>query len=87
MTLKTKGGFSIPLGKIKKRTKKAGENDWYWNRLDYSEYVVYRAESVVIRYIIKIGDGQQEYSQQDLFMKTQEKVVSNGPIEQEPCVI
>ena len=83
MSLKTKGGHIIPLGKIVPRKKEESQNNWCWNNLDYSEYVVYRPENIVIRYIIKIGDGDKEYSHQDLFMKKQKEVVSNGPVAEE----
>merc|ERR1719154_99717 len=79
MTVKTKEGYSIPLGKIIPK-KVAKEDAWSWNKLNYSEYIVYRPENMVIRYIVKIGEGSTEYTDQDLFIKMQEDTVSNGPI-------
>ena len=69
MTLKTKGGFSIPLGKIVRREAEKEEERYYWYKQDYSEYVVYRPENIVLRYIVRIGTGERNYSNDDLLEK------------------
>ena len=68
MTLKTRSGYFMPLGRIIKKPNKESRS---WRRQDYSEYVVFNADSIVVRYIVKIGDGEKQYSKKDLFMKEQ----------------
>ena len=73
MTLKTHHGYSIPVGKIVSRKKK----DDHRYIPDYSEYIVYNASNVVLRYIVKIGDGSKKYDLNEYLMETDESVATN----------
>ena len=56
---------------IEEKPKEDISNNWWsyrhW-RNDYSEYVVPKEENIMVRYVIKFGDGTKEYSRKDLYM-------------------
>ena len=49
---------------------------YYWSS-NYSEYVVPKDENIMVRYIIKIGDGTKFYTRKDLYMKDGEEEMEN----------
>ena len=54
----TREGYTLPLGKIVKRKSENSDDGYSWlGGLDYSEYVVKDETKVVIRFILKIGTG------------------------------
>ena len=59
--IKTYEGHIIPAGKIIKEKKTSYSN--------YSEYIVNKEENIMVRYIIRFGDGRKKYSRKDLHMK------------------
>ena len=68
-TLKTWQGYEIPLGKIV--PKKKTSQEWWCPK--YSEYVVSSSDSVVVKYLVKLGDGLKKYSAKDLYMITDDE--------------
>lgn len=73
LTVKTHEGHSIPLGSIE---KDQDDMKYYWSS-NYSEYVVPKDENIMVRYIIKIGDGTKFYTRKDLYMKDGEEEMEN----------
>ena len=69
LTVKTHEGHSIPLGAIKKAQD---DKQYYWS-ITYSEYVVPKDKNIMVRYIIKLGDGTKFYTRKDLYMKDGEE--------------
>ena len=67
MTVKTSEGCSIPLGNIVQNTMLDSNRRWWHN--SYSEYVVAKEDNIMLRYIIKFGDGSRVYSRKDFYMK------------------
>ena len=67
MTIKTSEGHKIPLGTIIPKEFPSGQNQWYWYN-DYSEYVVPKEENIMVRYVIRFGDGTKTYTRKDLYM-------------------
>ena len=60
--IKTYEGHIIPAGKIiKEKQTKSYSN--------YSEYIVNKEENIMVRYIIRFGNGTKKYSGKDLHMK------------------
>ena len=59
--IKTYEGHIIPAGKIVKEKQTSYSN--------YSEYIVKKEENIMVRYIIRFGDGTKKYSRKDLHMK------------------
>ena len=59
--IKTYEGHILPLGKIVKEKQTSYSN--------YSEYIVKKEENIMVRYIIRFGDGTKKYSRKDLHMK------------------
>ena len=49
---------------------------YYWSS-NYSEYVVPKDENIMVRYIIKLGDGTKFYTRKDLYMKDGEEEMEN----------
>ena len=49
---------------------------YYWSS-NYSEYIVPKDENIMVRYIIKIGDGTKFYTRKDLYMKDGEEEMEN----------
>ena len=68
-TLKTWQGYEIPLGKIVPREKTSRE----WWCPEYSEYVVSSPDSVVVKYLVKLGNGLKKYSAKDLYLITDDE--------------
>ena len=66
--IKTYEGHIIPAGKIVKEKQTSRQS--YSN---YSEYIVKREENIMVRYIVKFGDGTKKYSGKDLHMKAGEE--------------
>ena len=62
--IKTSEGHIIPMGKIIKE-KHPSRNCYS----EYSEYIVKKEENIMVRYIIRFGDGTKKYSRKDLHMK------------------
>ena len=62
--IKTYEGHIIPAGKITKE-KHASKTCYS----EYSEYIVKDEENIMVRYIIRFGDGTKKYSRKDLHMK------------------
>ena len=60
--IKTYEGHIIPAGTIIREKHRKSYSD-------YSEYIVDREENIMVRYIIKFGDGTKKYSRKDLHMK------------------
>ena len=69
LTVKTHEGHSIPLGSI---VKDQDDMKYYWSS-NYSEYVVSEDKNIMVRYIIKLGDGTKFYTRKDLYMKDGEE--------------
>ena len=69
LTVKTHEGHSIPLGAIEKAED---DKQYYWS-ITYSEYVVPKDKNIMVRYIIKLGDGTKFYTRKDLYMKDGEE--------------
>ena len=67
MTVKTSEGCSIPLGRIVENSMLDSNRRW-WHH-NYSEYVLAKEENIMLRYIIKFGDGSRVYSREDLYMQ------------------
>lgn len=69
MIIKTSEGQKIPIGRriIFKKECPSGQNHEYWIN-DYSEYVVPKGENIMVRYVIKFGDGTKAYTRKDLYM-------------------
>ena len=77
MTIKTSEGHKIPLGTIIPRESPSGQNHWYWYN-DYSEYVIPKEENIMVRYVIRFGDGTKTYTRKDLYMTDGIESQSNG---------
>ena len=67
LTIKTSEGQRIPLGTIIPKEFPSGQNHWYWYN-DYSEYVIPKEENIMVRYVIRFGDGTKTYTRKDLYM-------------------
>ena len=67
-SIKTHEGCNIPVGSIIESKRSDDDDNWWW-RGDYSEYVVSREENIMLRYIVKFGDGKKKYSRGDFYMK------------------
>ena len=67
MIVMTSEGCSIPLGRIVENSMLDSNRRW-WHH-NYSEYVVAKEENIMLRYIIKFGDGSKVYSREDLYMQ------------------
>ena len=65
--IKTSEGHQIPLGRIIPKEFPSGQNHGYWIN-DYSEYVVPKGENIMVRYVIRFGDGTKAYTRKDLYM-------------------
>ena len=76
LTVKTHEGHSIPLGEIV-RDNDDKHKQYYWNSSNYSEYVVPKDKNIMVRYIIKLGDGTKFYTRKDLYMKDGEDEMEN----------
>ena len=77
MTIKTSEGHKIPLGTIIPRESPSKQNHWYWYN-DYSEYVIPKEENIMVRYVIRFGDGTKTYTRKDLYMTDGIESQSNG---------
>ena len=73
LTVKTYEGHSIPLGSIE---KDQDDMKYYWSS-NYSEYVVSKDKNIMVRYILKLGDGTKFYTRKDLYMKDGEEEMEN----------
>ena len=67
LIIKTSEGQQIPLGRIIKKEFPSGQNHEYWFN-EYSEYVVPKGENIMVRYVVKFGDGTKAYTRKDLYM-------------------
>ena len=78
LTVKTSEGHIIPLGKIiPKEIDPKEKHAWYWYN-QYSEYVVPKEENIMVRYVIRLGDGTKEYTRKDLYMIDGDEKYTNG---------
>ena len=62
MDVKTRQGFCVPAGHLKSNFEKNSRNDSY-RRIGYNEYIVYDEKRVVIRYLVKLGNGKNRYDE------------------------
>ena len=65
--IKTCEGHIIPAGKIIKEKQEKHASIYHYT--EYSEYIIKKEENIMVRYIIRFGDGRKKYSRKDLHMK------------------